>query len=122
MASKFVIVQSGKPIEIRPKVKVTNNMPNPSWNAIQTFRFYFNNDTNIYAGGGGGFGYGGSRDTEILGIKSASDFPLTITSYDYNHNKTSGMDYTINIPSYTYSDYQHGRVIEIIINSYIYNG
>lgn len=117
MASKFVIVQSGA---IRPKVKVINNMPNPSWNTINSFFFYFNNDTKIYTTGGGGFGYGGFRDAEILGIKSSSDFPLTITSYEYNVNYTSGMEYTVNIPSYTYLDYQAGNVLEITVNSFIY--
>lgn len=119
MASKFVIVQSGKPIEIRPKVKVANNMPNPSWNAINNFIFYFNYSENIRAGGGGGFGYGVYRDSAVTGIKSASDFPLTITSYDIN-GKTNGANYTVNIPSYTYTDYQQGKVLEITINSYIY--
>lgn len=52
----------------------------------------------------------------------ASDFPLTITSYDYQYSinpNTSGMNYSVNISSYTYSDYQQGKTLEITINSYI---
>lgn len=118
MASTFKIFQEGKPIEILPKCKVIHNMPNPPY-YLQSFFFYFNNGTTIYASGGGGLSYGSYRDTTITGIKSSSDFPLRITSYEYQADKKSGMTYTTNINSYTYSDYQQGKVLEITINSYV---
>lgn len=89
---------------------------------IQSFHFYFNNGKTINLQSGGGICYGGIRNGTINGIASASDFPLTITSYEYHYSinsNTSGMNYSVNISSYTYSDYQQGKTLEITINSYI---
>lgn len=118
MASKFRIYQYGKPKPIRPKWTIKNNMQNPP-SCIQSFHFYFNNGKTINLQGGGGLCYGNTRNGTISGIVSASDFPLTITSYNYQSHSTSGMDYSVNISPYTYSDYQQGKTLEITINSYI---
>lgn len=115
MASEFRIYQYSK--SISPKWTLKNNMQNPPY-CIQLFHFYFNNGKTITLHGGGGICYGSIRDGTINGIASASDFPLTITSYVYNNN-TSGMNYSVNISPYTYSDYQQGKILEITINSYI---
>ena len=119
MASEFRIYQYGKPIRV--KWSMINNMQNPP-SCIYSFHFYFNNEKTINIQGGGGVCYGYTRNGTISGIASASDFPLTITSYDYQYASnpnTSGMNYSVNISSYTYSDYQQGRTLEITINSYI---
>lgn len=118
MASEFRIYQYGKPKPTSPKWTIKNNMQNPPY-CIQSFHFYFNNGKTIKLQGGGGLCYGSIRNGIISGIASASDFPLTITSYDYQHNNTSGMNYSVNISPYTYTDYQQGRTLEITINSYI---
>ena len=119
MASTFKIYQYGKPKSITVKWSMINNMQNPPA-CIQSFHFYFNNGKTINIQGGGGMCYGSTRNGTISGIASASDFPLTITSYDYQYpTNTSGMNYSVNIPSYTYSDYQQGKTLEITINSYI---
>lgn len=119
MASEFRIYQYGKPKPISPKWTLKNNMQNPPL-CIQSFHFYFNNGKTIVLHGGGGICYGGTRNGTISGITSASDFPLTITSYDYqDSSNTSGMNYSVNISPYTYSDYQQGKILEITINSYI---
>nr|UWI34470.1 MAG: hypothetical protein [Bacteriophage sp.] len=117
MASEFRIYQYGKPKPITVKWSMINNMQNPPA-CIQSFHFYFNNGKTINIQGGGGICYGNTRNGTISGIASASDFPLTITSYDSNLN-TSGMNYSVNISPYTYSDYQQGKTLEITINSYI---
>ena len=117
MASEFRIYQYGKPKPINPKWIIKNNMQNPPA-CIQSFRFYFNNGKTIKIQGGGGICYGNTRNGTISGIASASDFPLTITSYECQHN-TYGMNYSVNISPYTYSDYQQGKTLEITINSYI---
>lgn len=117
MASTFKILQWGK-AEIKPKCKVTNKMVNYPY-ALQSFYFYFNNGTTIYTNGGGGFGYGEYRDSEIIGINSTDDFPLTITSYKYQNDKTSGMYFTVNLNPYTYADFSQGKILEIDINSYV---
>lgn len=121
MASEFRIYQYGKPKPISPKWTIKNNMQNPPA-CIQSFHFYFNNGKTINLQGGGGICYGSTRNGTINGIASASDFPLTITSYEYQYSSnpnTSGMNYSVNISSYTYSDYQQGKTLEITINSYI---
>lgn len=117
MASEFRIYQYGKPKPISPKWAIKNNMQNPPF-CIQSFYFYFNNGKTINLQGGGGLCYGSIRKGTISGIASESDFPLTITSYEYQNSITSGMDYSVNISSYTYSDYQQGKTLEITINSY----
>ena len=121
MASIFTILQKGY-VPSKPSLKWTikNNMQNPPA-CIQSFRFYFNNGKTINIQGGGGICYGSTRNGTINGI-TASDFPLTITSYEYQYStnpNTSGMNYSVNISSYTYSDYQQGKTLEITINSYI---
>lgn len=118
MASKFRIYQYGKPKSISPKWTIKNNMQNPPA-CIQALHFYFNNGKTINLQAGGGICYGSTRNGIINGIVSASDFPLTITSYKYQNSNTSGMNYSVNISSYTYSDYQQGKILEITINSYI---
>nr|DAD66730.1 MAG TPA: hypothetical protein [Myoviridae sp. ctPuP5] len=118
MASTFTIYQYGKPKPIEPKWTLVNNMSNPPY-CLQSFRFFFNNTKTILIQGGGGLCYGSERNGYINGIASASDFPLTITSYDYQLDKTSGMNYSVNISPYTYTDYQQGRTLEITINSYV---
>lgn len=122
MASTFRIYQYGKPKPIEVKWIVKNNMQNPPA-SIQSFHFYFNNGKTINIGGGGGLSYGSTRNGIISQVTSASDFPLTITSYEYQYStsnpNTSGMNYSVNISSYTYSDYQQGKTLEITINSYI---
>lgn len=120
MASEFRIYQYGKPKPqpISPKWTLKNNMQNPPA-CIESFHFYFNNGKTIILQGGGGICYGSTRNGTINGIASASDFPLTITSYEYQDSITSGMNYSVNISSYTYSDYQQGKTLEITINSYI---
>lgn len=118
MASTFTIYQYGKPKPIEPKWTLVNNMSNPPY-CLQSFRFFFNNTKTILIQGGGGLCYGSERNGYINGIASASDFPLTITSYDYQSDKTSGMNYSVNISPYTYTDYQQGRTLEITINSYV---
>lgn len=121
MASEFRIYQYGKPKPIIVKWSMINNMQNPPA-CIQSFHFYFNNGKTINIQSGGGICYGSTRNGIISGIASASDFPLTITSYDYQYSikpNTSGMNYSVNISSYTYSDYQQGKRLEITINSYI---
>lgn len=117
MASEFRIYQYGKPKPISVEWTLKNNMQNPP-DCIQSFHFYFNNGKTINLQGGGGVCYGGTRNGTISGIASASDFPLTITSYDINLN-TSGMNYSVNISPYTYNDYRQGKTLEITINSYI---
>lgn len=118
MASTFKIYQYGKPRPIEPKWTVVNNMSNPPY-CLQSFRFFFNNTKTILIRGGGGLCYGNERNGNINNIASPSDFPLTITSYDYQSDKTSGMNYSVNISPYTYTDYQQGRTLEITINSYV---
>lgn len=118
MASTFKIYQYGKPQPIEPKWTLVNNMSNPPY-CLQSFRFFFNNTKTILIQGGGGLCYGSERNGYINGIASTSDFPLTITSYDYQSDKTSGMNYSVNISPYTYTDYQQGRTLEITINSYV---
>lgn len=118
MASEFRIYQYGKPKPISPKWTIKNNMQNPPA-CIQSLRFYFNNGKTINLQTGGGICYGSIRNGTIYGITSASDFPLTITSYVYQDSHTYGMDYSVNISSYTYGDYQQGKTLEITINSYI---
>lgn len=121
MASEFRIYQYGKPKPISPKWTIKNNMQHPPA-CIQSFHFYFNNGKTINLQGGGGICYGSIRYGTISGIASASDFPLTITSYEYSATKyssTYGMDYSVNTSSYTYRDYQQGKTLEITINSYI---
>lgn len=118
MASTFKIYQYGKPQPIEPKWTLVNNMSNPPY-CLQSFRFFFNNTKTILIQGGGGLCYGSERNGYISGIASTSDFPLTITSYDYQSDKTSGMNYSVNISPYTYTDYQQGRTLEITINSYV---
>nr|UWG15420.1 MAG: hypothetical protein [Bacteriophage sp.] len=118
MASEFRIYQYGKPKTITVKWSIINNMQNPPI-CIQFFHFYFNNGKTINIQGGGGLCYGSTRNGTINGITSASDFPLTITSYKYQDSNTSGMNYSVNISPYTYSDYRQGKTLEITINSYI---
>lgn len=123
MASEFRIYQYGKPKPkpITVKWSMVNNMQNPPA-CIHSFHFYFNNGKTINIQGGGGICYGSTRNGTISGITSASDFPLTITSYEYQYStnpNTSGMNYSVNISSYTYSDYQQGKTLEITVNSYI---
>lgn len=121
MASEFRIYQYDKPKSITVKWSMVNNMQNPPA-CIQSFRFCFNNGKTINIQGGGGICYGSTRNGTISGITSASDFPLTITSYEYQYSSnpnTSGMNYSVNISSYTYSDCQQGKTLEITINSYI---
>lgn len=118
MASEFRIYQYGKPKPIEPKWIIKNNMQNPPY-CIQQLEFYFNNSQNIYLSTGGGLCYNSTRNGIISGIKNSSDFPLTITSYKYQSDKTYGMNYSVNISSYTYSDYQQGKTLEITINSYV---
>ena len=118
MASTFKIYQSGKPQPIEPKWTLVNNMSNAPY-CLQLFRFFFNNTKTIQIHGGGGVCYGGERNGNISDIATSSDFPLTITSYEYQSNKTSGMNYSVNISPYTYTDYQQGRTLEITINSYV---
>lgn len=121
MASEFRIYQYGKPKPIDPKWMIKNNMQNPPA-CIQSFHFYFNNGKTINIQGGGGLCYGSTRYGTISRVASASDFPLTITSYEYSStkpNNTYGMDYSVNISPYTYSDCQQGKILEITINSYI---
>ena len=121
MASEFIIYQYGKPKPIIVKWSMINNMQNPP-DCIQSFQFYFNNGKTINIQGGGGVCYGGTRNGTISGIASVNDFPLTITSYGYQYSikpNTSGMNYSVNISPYTYSDYRQGKTLEITINSYI---
>ena len=118
MASTFKIYQYGKPQPIEPKWTLVNNMSNPPY-CLQSFRFFFNNTKTILIQGGGGLCYGSERNGYMNGIASTSDFPLTITSYDYQGDKTTGMNYSVNISPYTYTDYQQGRTLEITINSYV---
>lgn len=118
MASTFKIYQYGKPQPIEPMWTLVNNMSNPPY-CLQSFRFFFNNTKTILIQGGGGLCYGSERNGYINGIASTSDFPLIITSYDYQGDKTSGMNYSVNISPYTYTDYQQGRTLEITINSYV---
>lgn len=121
MASTFKIYQFGKPKPIEAKWIVKNNMQNPPA-YIQSFYFYFNNGKTINLNGGGGLFPGSTRNGFINGIASTSDFPLTITSYSYQYGSepiTYGMDYSVNISPYTYSDYQQGKTLEITINSYV---
>lgn len=118
MASTFKIYQYGKPQPIEPKWTLVNNMSNPPY-CLQSFRFFFNNTKTILIQGGGGLCYGSERNGYINEIASTSDFPLTITSYEYQSDKTSGMNYSVNISPYTYTDYQQGRTLEITINSYV---
>lgn len=118
MASTFKIYQYGKPQPIEPMWTLVNNMSNPPY-CLQSFRFFFNNTKTILIQGGGGLCYGGERNGYINGIASTSDFPLIITSYDYQGDKTSGMNYSVNISPYTYTDYQQGRTLEITVNSYV---
>lgn len=121
MASEFRIYQYGRPKTIAVKWNMVNNMQNPPA-CIQSFNFYFNNGKTMFIQGGGGVCYGSIRNGTINGVASASDFPLTITSYDYQYSSnpnTHGMDYSVNISPYTYGDYQQGKTLEITINSYI---
>lgn len=118
MASTFKIYQYGKPQPIEPMWTLVNNMSNPPY-CLQSFRFFFNNTKTILIQGGGGLCYGNERNGYINSIASTSDFPLIITSYDYQGYKTSGMNYSVNISPYTYTDYQQGRTLEITINSYV---
>lgn len=119
MASEFRIYQ--KPKAIYPEWTLKHNMQNPPA-CIQTFHFYFNNGKTINLQGGGGLCYGSTRNGTISGIVSASDFPLTITSYSYQYSSnpnTTDMNYSVNLSPYTYSNYQQGKTLDITINSYV---
>lgn len=118
MASTFKIYQYGKPQPIEPKWTLVNNMSNPPY-CLDSFSFYFNNTKTILIQGGGGLCYGYERNGYMNGIASTSDFPLTITSYVYEGDKTTGMNYSVNISPYTYTDYRQGRTLEITVNSYV---
>ena len=85
---------------------------------LQVFKFYFNYDNRIKIQGGGGLCPNGcSRSGSIYFLKK-EDFPLIITSYEYDDGKIDGMNYSVNISPYNFTDYVKGRRLEIIIYSY----
>lgn len=119
MASTFTIKQEGKQDSIEVKWLVKNNAPTSS-SYLQAFNFYFNYDKKIKIQGGGGLCPNGCTRNGSIYFLTKDDFPLTITSYEYNDGKITGMNYSVNLRPYNFIDYVQGRRLEITINSYRY--